>query len=189
MAKPLRRMLLVTSLGLVALLTVGGAAALAHGGGGGGGKGRDGGGPKGGAISSSLVTEAAKQLGVTSAALRTAINNAAKTEIDEAVADGDIDADEAADLKERVDDSLKYAYSLSRASKVAANAGKTTAQLNTAFKSARKAAYVTKIDEAVEDGELDADDAAELKAELEDAALPGYKPSRFSFSRGFGFGR
>ncbi len=186
MAKPLRRMLLVTSLGLVALLSVGGATALAHDGGG-GGKGRGGGGPKGGAISSSLVTEAAKQLGVTSAALRTAINNSAKSEIDEAVADGDIDADEAADLKERVNDSLKYAYSLSRASKVAANAGKTTAQLNAAFKAARKAVIVKQIDEAVEDGELDADDAAELKEELADAVLPGYKPSRFSF--GWGFGR
>ena len=189
MAKPLRRMLLVTSLGLVALLTVGGAAALAHGGGGGGGKGRGGGGQKGGAISTSLVTEAAKQLGVTSAVLRTAIDNSAKAEIDDAVADGEIDADEAADLKERVDDSLKYAYSLSRASKVAANAGKTTAQLNAAFKTARKAAIVTKIDEAVEDGELEADEAADLKAELEDAALPGYKPSRFGFGWGFGFGR
>lgn len=190
MAKPLRRMLLVTSVGLVALLTVGGATALAHGGGG-GGKDRGGVGLKGGAISSSLVTEAAKQLGVTPAALRTAINNAAKAEIDEAVADGDLDADEAADQKERVDDSLRYAYSLSRASKVAANAGKTTAQLNAAFKAARKAVIVRTIDEAVEDGELDADQAADLKAELEDATLPGYKLSRFSlgFGLGFGFGR
>jgi polyhydroxyalkanoate synthesis regulator phasin len=158
MAKPLRRMLLVTSLGLVALLTVGGATAFAHGGGG-GGKVRGGGGLKGGAISSSLVTEAAKQFGVTSAALRTAIDNAAKAEIDEAVTDGEIDADEAADLKERADDNLKYAYSLSRASKVAANAGKTTAQLNAAF----KAVLVKQIDEAVEDGELSEDDAVELK--------------------------
>lgn len=186
MAKPLRRMLLVTSLALVALLSVGSAAALAHGGGG-GGKGRGGGGQKSSAISSSLITEAAKQLGVTSTVLRTAINNAAKSEIDEAVADGEIDAAEAADEKERVDDSLKYAYSLSRASKVAANAGKTTAQLNAAFKAARKAVIVKRIDEAVEDGELDADDAVELKEELADAVLPGYKPSRFSF--GWGFGR
>ena len=188
MAKPLSRMLLVTSLGLVALLSVGGAAALAHGGGGGGGKGRGGGGPKGGSISASLVTEAAKQLGVTPAALRAAIDKSAKAEIDEAVADGDLDADEATELKERVDDSLKVAYKLSRASKVAATAGKTTAQLNAAFKAARKAVIVKHIDEAVEDGELDADDAAELKEELEDAVLPGYKPSRF-FSGGFGFGR
>jgi polyhydroxyalkanoate synthesis regulator phasin len=188
MAKPLRRMLLVTSPGLVALLTVGGATAFAHGGGG-GGKVRGGGGLKGGAISSSLVTEAAKQLGVTSAALRTAIDNAAKAEIDEAVTDGEIDADEAADLKERVDDSLKYAYSLSRASKVAANAGKTTAQLNAAFKAARKAVLVKQIDEAVEDGELSEDETVELKEELEDAVLPGYELSRFSVGWGFGFGR
>lgn len=185
MTKSLRRMLLVTSLGLVALLTVSGAAALAHDGGG-GGKGRGGGGHRGGAISSALVTEAAKQLSVTAAALRTAINNSAKAEIDEAVADGEIDADDVADMKERVDGSLKHAYSLSRASKVAANAGKTTAQLNAAFKAARKAVIVTRIDEAVEDGELDADDAAELKEELKDAVLPGYKPSRFNFGPGFG---
>ena len=86
-----------------------------------------------------------------------------------------------------MNDSLRYAYSLSRASKVAANAGKTTAQLNAAFKAARKAVIVKRIDEAVEDGELDADDAAELKEELADSVLPGYKPSRFSF--GWGFGR
>lgn len=184
MTRSFRRMMLVTALGLVALLTVGGAAALAHGG---GGKGRGGGGAKGSAISASLVTEAAKQLGVTSAALRTAINNSAKAEIDEAVADGDIETEDAAELKERVDDSLRYAYSLSRASKVAAGVGKTTAQLNTAFRAARKAAIVEKIDEAVEDGELDAEDAAELKEELEDAVLPGYKQSRFGFGFGFGF--
>ena len=140
-------------------------------------------------VSSSLVTAAAKELGVTPAALRTAIRDAAKAEIDQALADEDIDAEEAADLKERVDDNLNYAYSLSRASKVAAKAGKTTAQLNAAFQAARKAATLKKIDEAVEDGELEADEAADLKAELEDATLPGYKPSRFSFGPRFGFGR
>jgi alkylhydroperoxidase family enzyme len=176
-------MLLVTSLGLVALLTVGGAAALAHGGGG-GGKGRGGGGLKGGSISASLVAQASTQLGVTSAALRTAINNSAKAEIDAALADGEIDATEATALKTRVDANLKTAYSLSRASKVATNAGKTTAQLNAAFKAARKAVFLAQIDQAVEDGEIDADEATELKAELADAVLPGYKPSRFG--RGFG---
>jgi polyhydroxyalkanoate synthesis regulator phasin len=186
MTRSFRRMMLATALGLVALLTVGGASALAHGGGG-GGKGR-GGGPKAGAISASLVTEAAKQLGVTPAALRTAISNSAKAEIDEAVADGDVDSEDAAALKERVDGSLRYAYSLSRASKVAAGVGKTTAQLNTAFRAARKAAIVQKIDEALEDGELDADEAADLKEELEDATLPGYKQSRFSFELGYGLG-
>lgn len=185
MTRSFRRMMVVTALGLVALLTVGGAAALAHGG---GGKGRGGGGPKGGTISASLVTAAAKELGVTSAALRTAINASAKAEIDEAVEDGDIDAEDAAELKERVDDSLRYAYSLSRASKVAAGVNKTTAQLNAAFREARKAAIVERIDEAVEDGELDAEDAAELKEELEDATLPGYKQSRFGFGFAFGFG-
>jgi polyhydroxyalkanoate synthesis regulator phasin len=185
MAKPLSRMTAVTCLALVALLSVGGAAALAHGGGG-GGKGRGGGGPKGGAISASLVAAAAKELGVTSAALRTAMSTAAKAEIDEAVADGDLEAEEAAEAKARADSSLRYAYSLSRAGKVATAVGKTTAQLNTAFRAARKAALVERIDEAVEDGELDVEEAAELKEELEDAVLPGYKPSRFSFGRGFG---
>jgi anti-sigma28 factor (negative regulator of flagellin synthesis) len=126
---------------------------------------------------------------VTPAALRTAINASAKAELDEAVADGDIDSDEVAELKEQVDASLRYAYSLSRASTVAAGVNKTTAQLNAAFRTARKAAVVERIDEAVEDGELDADDAAELKAELEDATVPGYKQSRFAFGAfGLGFG-
>lgn len=179
MAKPLRKTMVVACLALVALLSVGGATALAHGG---GGKGR--GGPKGGAgISASLVTAAAKELGVTAAALRTAIAGSAKAEIDEALADGELESDEAAEAKERVDASLKYAYSLSRASTVAAGVGKTTAQLNAAFKTARRAAIVERIDEAVEDGELEADEAAELKEELKDAVLPGYKPARFGFGR------
>ena len=65
----------------------------------------------------------------------------------------------------------------------------TTAQLNTGFRSARKALITAQIDAALEDGDIDADEAAEAKADLADADLPGYKQSRFGFHGGFGGGR
>ena len=132
---------------------------------------------------------AAKQLNVTAAKLKAAIIASAVTQINEAAADEDIDADEAADLKEEAQDNLNTAYALSRASTVAKELGITTAQLNTGFRSARKALITAQIDAALEDGDIDADEAAEAKADLADADLPGYKQSRFGFHGGFGGGR
>ena len=63
--------------------------------------------------------------------------------------------------------------------------GVTTTQLNTAFPDARKALIVAKIDAAVEDGDLTADEAADLKSQLDDATLPGHKASSLG---GLGFG-
>jgi hypothetical protein len=125
---------------------------------------------------------------VTAAKLKVAIVASAVTSVTEAAAGEDIDADEAAELKEEAQDNLSVAYSLSRASTVAKELGITTAQLNTAFRSARKALIVTQIDDALEDGDIDADEATELKADLEEDDLPGYKQSRFGFGGG-GFGR
>jgi len=162
---------------VTAVLALGATAATAH-----GGKGRA------GSVTTKLVNAGAKQLNVTAAKLKAAIVASAVTRITEAAADEDIDADEAAELKEEAQDNLKTAYSLSRASTVAKELGITTAQLNTAFRAARKALIVEQIDNALEDGDIDADEAAELKADLEDADLPGYKQSTLRFGGG-GFAR
>lgn len=179
MYSSVRRLMLLGALSLVALLAVGAATAGAHGGPGRGG----GGGPK--ASASALVTEAAKQLGVTRAALVAAIEKAAIARIDEAVEDEDVDADDADELKEEAQDNLRYAMKLSRTRAVAANLGITSAKLNSGFRAARKALIVKRIDEALADGDIDAAEAAELKEELEDEDLPGYKAGGFG---GFGFG-
>lgn len=183
MKDSLKRMPLVALVALVAVLALGATAASGHGGGRGGGGGHHG---TKGVSSSALATEAAKQLGVTRAALVAAIQKAAVARIDEAVQEEDIDADEATELKEEVADNLSHAMRISRARTVATNLGVTTAKLNTEFSDARKALYIARIDDAVEDGRLDAEDAAELKAELEDADVPGYSGGR---GFGFGFGR
>jgi hypothetical protein len=186
MTRSIRKLTLGVVLAAVALLAVGVAAAGAHGGGGG----KRGPGPGGGESASKLVTEAAKRLGVTRAALVDAIEKAAATRIDEAVEDGDLDADDAADLKDEAADDLHLAMSISRTRVVAANVSKTTTQLNTAFREARKALIVARIDDAVADGDLEADEAAELKDDLDEADLPGYKAGLhgLGFGPGPGFG-
>jgi hydroxypyruvate isomerase len=146
-------------------------------------------GPRLGAVNTSeLVAGAAQRLNATTARLTTAITNAAIARIDEAAREEDVDADDADDLKEEARESLRYAIALSRTRTVAANLGITTARLNTAFRATRRALIIERIDEAVEDGDLEADEAAELKEDLEDAELPGYKSFGLG-GRGFGFGR
>jgi hypothetical protein len=159
----------------VALLAFG-ATASAHGGRGPGGHGGPGG--VGGASVSKLVTEAAKQLGVSRTTLTTAITNAGVARVDEALADEDIDADQAADLKQEAEDNLDVAYSLSRPAKVASNLGITTEKLNDAFKDARRALALARIDKAQAAGDITAEQAADLKADVQEANLPGYKPTR-----------
>ena len=182
MKRTTMKLTLILSLAAAAVLALGATAASAHGGKGGPG------GPHG-VSTTKLVNAAAKQQNVTPAKLKAAMVASAVTQINEAVADDDIDADEAADLKEEVQDNLKSAYALSRASTVAKELGITTAQLNTGFRAARKALIAAQIDDALEDGDIDADEAAEAKADLDDADLPGYKQSRFGFHGGFGGGR
>jgi hypothetical protein len=182
MTRSIRKLTLGVVLAAVALLAVGVGAAGAHGG---AGKGRPG---LGGESAGKLVTEAATRLGVQRAALVEAIEKAAATRIDEAVEDGDLDADDAADLKDETADDLRLAMSVSRTRVVAANVSKTTTQLNTAFREARKALVMARIDEAVADGHLEADEAAELKDDLDDADLPGYKAGLHGFGGGPGFG-
>ena len=162
------RIALLAAFSLVALLAVGAATASACGGGPGGGK-------KAGVSASALVTAAAKQLNVTRAKLKTAIADSADAYIDSEVATGDLDEGDAADLKDQVDDDLAFAIATSRTKTVASNLGITVAALNDAFSAARKALLEAKIDKALKNGDIEADQAAELKDELDDADLPGYK--------------
>ncbi|MFN2472178.1 MAG: hypothetical protein ABR583_14565 [Gaiellaceae bacterium] len=63
---------------------------------------------------------------------------AAISRIDEAAAEDDVDADDAADLKDDARDNLRFAMAISRTKAVASSLGITTAKLNTAFHAARK---------------------------------------------------
>ena len=169
MSRYVRKLALLAAVALFGLLAVGAATASACGGGGGGGKGA------GGVSASALVTQAAKELNVTRAKLKGAIVDSADAYIDSEVASGDLSADDAAEAKDRVDDDLGYAISVSRTKTVASNLGITVPELNDGFRAARKTLILAKIDKAVANGNLTADRAAELKDELDDADLPGYK--------------
>jgi hypothetical protein len=167
MTRYTRKIALLAAFSLVALLAVGAATASACDGPGAGKGG-------GGVSASSLVTAAAKQLNVTRAKLKSAIVDSANAYIDSEVTSGDVDED-AADLKDQVADDLAFAIATSRTKTVASNLGITVATLNEGFSAARKALIEAKIDKPLKDGDIDADQAAEAKAELDDASLPGYK--------------
>jgi len=174
---------MLVAVGLLALLALGATSAFARGGGIGVGL--------GGQSTNALLAEAAKRLEVSADTLKGAITNAAIARIDEAVGDGDLAADDADDLKDEAKENVRFAMLLSRTKTVASNLGKTTAQLNGAFREARKAQALARVDEAVSDGDLEAEDAAELKERIQDARFPGYKLLAFGFpfgGLGFGFG-
>jgi len=160
-----RKVPLLAVISLAVLLTVGVGAASAHG--------RPGQGPGARGIGiSPLVTQSAKELGVTRAELKEAIVDSAILSVDQALEDEDIEADE---LKAEAGDNLRVAYRLSRTRTVAANLGISTAKLNSAFRTARKTLLLAKIDRAVANGDLTQEEAAALKEKLADAKLPGYK--------------
>jgi polyhydroxyalkanoate synthesis regulator phasin len=176
----MKKLSLIAAVSLVALLALGATTANAHRGPGYGAKGVN---------ASALVTQAAKQLDVTRAKLKTAIVEAAQARIDEAVDDGDVDADEADDLKSEAEDNLGFAMAVSRTKTVASNLGITTAKLNSGFRAARKALIEARIDKAVKNGDLTEEEAADLKAELDEEDLPGYKAGggfAFGFDSGAG---
>ncbi len=180
----MKRMVWLSALALAALMAVGVVTAGANRGGPGDR------GPRGlGGSTSALVTEAAKQLDVSRAKLVDAIQKSAVTRINEAVEDGDVDADDAADLKEEVADNLSLAMMVSTTRTVASNLGVTTAKLNTEFRDARRTLLLARINAALEDEDITQAQATELKNRLDDADLPGYKVGGFVLGGGFGFGR
>jgi len=174
------RTITLVALAAVAILALAATTATAHDRGGGPGV------RLGGASTSALVTDAAKRLNITRAKLVDAIEDSARSRIDDAVADGDIPRDDAADLKEDVADNLHAALSLSRTRTVASNLGITTTRLNDAFRAARKAAILSGIADALEDERIDKERADELRDELEDAEVPGYKGGFGGGPGGFG---
>ena len=182
MTSMIKKQVLIAALALVALMSLGAAVASAHG----GGRGKGG---VGGAKVSTLVTRAATQLNVSRTNLVAAIRASAVARINQAVEDEDISSADAGELREAVADNLSYAYHLSRASTVASNLNITTTALNNGFRAARRAIIAARITEAIEDGDIDVEQATELREQLAEADLPGYKPTSLrGFGRGFGGG-
>ena len=135
---------------------------------------------------SPLVTQSAKELGITRAQLREAIVDSAISSVDQALEDEHINADKADELKAEASDNLRVAYRLSKTRTVAANLDISTAKLNNAFRAARNTLLLAKIDQAVANGDLTQEDAAELKEKLASTTLPGYKAAGSGGDRGFG---
>lgn len=132
-----------------------------------------------------LLTPAAKSLGISVDTMKKAILDVANAKIDKAVEDEKIDEDDAADLKDDLAGTPQLAIPFTSATGVAKKLGITKAKLDDAFRAARKSAAIAQIDKAVADDRIDEDTAADLKDDLEDADLPGYKPS-LAFRGGFG---
>lgn len=177
---------------LTVVLSLGATTALAH-----GGHGRVGFGlGSSGGTATDLLTPAAKSLGVTVDALKKAILDDANARVDAAVKADRLDADQAADLKDDLAASPERAIALTTATGVARALGTTKAKLDDAFRAARKADLVARIDQAVKDGRIDDDQAADLKDALDDATLPGYRGGGgpgfgrggFGLGHGLGFG-
>jgi polyhydroxyalkanoate synthesis regulator phasin len=166
-----RKTIVLATLASGLLLAFGASAASAHGGG-----------PFGIKSTTDLTAAAAKQLGVSTDTLKKAILDDAYARIDKAVKAGKLDEDEAADLKDDLAGHVQLAVGLTTATGVARNLGITKAKLDSAYQAARKADLLAKIDQAVKDDRITADQATQLKAKIDDADLPGYKPA-------FGFGR
>ena len=91
-------------------------------------------------------------------------------------------------MKDEVADNLEYAYRLSRASTVASALGITTTKLNDGFRAARKTIATAQIDAALAAGRIDATQAADAKAALDKATLPGYKAAGLGLLGGGGHG-
>lgn len=176
-----RNLTIIGILGVVALLAVGVSSALAHGGRGG---------PFFGAKSQTdLIAPAAQTLGVSADALKKAILEDANTRIDAAVKAERIDADQAADLKDDLAANPQRAMRLTTATGVARALNTTKAKLDDAFRAARKASVIAKIDQAVKDQRITSEQATQMKAQLEDAQLPGYGGGFGRHGGGPGFGR
>jgi hypothetical protein len=122
-----------------------------------------------------LVTQAANQLGINRTRLGNAIVNSALARINDALADGDIDADDVAAYRTKANNNLRFAYAVSRTRTVASNLGITTTRLNTAFRAARKVVLLARISAALTAGQITADQATTLRQRVNAASLPGYK--------------
>ena len=172
------RTLVAALAALAALVLAVGAGTAAADQGFGPGLGGPGGGLKGLAASlkakSAFEADVAKRLDTTVAKIRDAQKAAAKTQVDTAREDEEITAAEAETLKGAIDDGSLPLRGLGRASDVAKALGTTTAKLNGAYREARRAQALARVDQAVKDGDLEAAEAATLKNRIEGADFPGY---------------
>jgi hypothetical protein len=87
--------------------------------------------------------------------------------------------EQAADLKDDLASHVRFAVGLTTATGVARNLKITTAKLDSAYQAAREADLLAKVDQAVQNNRIPVDRAAQLKAKLDEADLPGYKPLLF----------
>src|SRR5262249_62243136 len=116
----------------------------------------------------------ASSLGTTTAKLNAAIKADALAQIDAAQTAGDITADEATTLKGAVNDGTAPAIRFATAAGVAKLLGTTEAKLNAAYSDAEKAQAKARVDQAVKDGRLTDQQAADLKAKIDAATFPGF---------------
>ena len=140
----------------------------------------------------------AKNLATTVVKLRAAIKASAVARIDAALADKEITTDEAATLKDALDDGTLPAAGYATAAGVAKELGSTADKLNAAYSDARKARAQARVDQAVKDGKITQAYADQVKAKIDDATFPGFAGGLGSFGRfgapglrmrlGFGFG-
>ena len=79
---------------------------------------------------------------------------------------------------------VQFAVGLTTATGVARNLKIAKAKLDSAYRAARKADLLVKLDQAVQNNRITADQAAQLKAKLDEADLPGYKPLLFGGGAG-----
>ena len=159
-----RKLIVLATLAAGLVLAFGAAGASAHGGG------------AFGFASTDLTAAAAKQLGVSTDTLKKAILDDAYARIDKAAKDGKLDEDQAADLKDDLASHVQFAVEFTTATGVARNLKVTKAKLDSAYQAARKADLLARIDQAVKNNRLTADQATQLKAKIDEADLPGYKP-------------
>lgn len=172
-----RRLGLSVAAMLAVTLAVGVVAASAHGPGGRG--------LGDGAGVSSLVTQAATQLGIARTSLVSAIQQSAGRRIAQAVTDGDVTSTQGSDLTTEAQDDLNVAYRLSETATVASNLGITTSALDTGFAAARKAAAEARVAAALAAGRITSAQATTLTTQIDARTFPGYKNG---LGRGGGLG-
>lgn len=160
-----RRMVALVAAVAASMLLVGAGSALAGGGGGGGG-----------GLSqeaarladlAAIKASVAKSLGVTTAQLNAAIKTSAKAQIDAAVDNDDITSAEADTLKDAIDDGTLAAMRYATTSGVAKQLGTTAAKLNEAWSAAVKTQAKARVDKALADGKITADQATQMKTRID----------------------
>jgi hypothetical protein len=134
-------------------------------------------------------SDLASRLGVTVAELEAAYAKAAAARIDDAEAAGDITAAEATALRDALAGDDHLAKHLARPADVAELLGVTEEELESAMTAARKAEAKARVDQAVADGMITEEYAAQLKQQIDEAdfaAGPGFDGPGFGGPHGPG---